>query len=68
MGRVYISKNSENKRGGARQGAGRKSQGKKTLSIRLSPEAYEKIEKISEQYNMTKTEVVEMALKLTQKL
>lgn len=58
----------ENKRGGARQGAGRKSQGKKKLSVRLCPEVYEKIEKFSEQYNLTKTEVVEMALKLTQKL
>lgn len=58
----------ENKRGGARQGAGRKPQGKKKRSIRLCPEAYEKIEKISEQYNMTKTEDVEMALKMTHKV
>lgn len=58
----------QNKRGGAREGAGRKGQGKKKLSIRLSPEVYEKIEKFSEIYKITKTEVVERALNLTQKL
>lgn len=58
----------QNKRGGAREGAGRKGQGKKKLSIRLSPEIYEKIEKFSEIYKISKTEVIEKALNLTQNL
>lgn len=58
----------QSKRGGAREGAGRKGQGKKKLSVRLSPEIYEKIEKFSEIYKITKTEVVERALNLAQNL
>lgn len=58
----------ENQRGGARAGAGRKCLNKKKLSVRLSDEAYSKIEMLSRRYNITRTEVVERALNLTQNL
>lgn len=56
----------KNQRGGCRPGAGRKGGNcKKTLSIRLSEEAVLAIEKLVEKHKITKTEAVEMALKMT---
>lgn len=56
----------KNQRGGSRPGAGRKGGNcKKTLSIRLSEDAVLAIEKLVEKHKITKTEAVEMALKMT---
>lgn len=51
----------ESKRGGARPGAGRKKT-KQKISIRINDSLYEKLEKYSELYSITKTEVIERAL------
>lgn len=56
----------KNQRGGSRPGAGRKGGNcKKTLAIRLSDEAFLAIEKLVEKHKITKTEAIEMALKMT---
>lgn len=53
----------EKKRGGYRPNAGRKPAGKKQITCRIEPEAYENLTSIAAKYGLTNGEVISKILK-----